>query len=68
MITDKSLWSQYCLGEKHKVQIQEEITGLAKGLNQEPVLRSDVSGKPLKTEGNKNCILPSHNESNANVL
>lgn len=58
VIPDKSLWSQCCLGEKHKAQIQEEIfSGFTKGLNQEPVLKSDVFGKPLKTEGNDNCTI-----------
>lgn len=39
--------------DSDKAQIQEEMRIFAKGLNQEPGLENDVSGKPLKNEGNE---------------
>ena len=42
---------------KAQIQIQEEIRIFSKGLFENLVLKNDVSGKPLKNEGNETCVI-----------
>ena len=58
MTTVELLWSQRCLGEirtKHKFKKKSE--SLLKDLTKNLVLKNDVSGKPLKNEGNGTCTV-----------
>lgn len=59
-MTDKSLWSQCCLGEiptKPRYRFKRKSESLLKDLPKNLVLKNDVSGKPLKDEGNETCTI-----------
>lgn len=55
-MTDKVLWSQCCLGEihaKHRYKFKKKSESFLKDLTKNLILKNDVSGKPLKNEGNE---------------
>lgn len=57
-MTDKSLRSQCRLeGIRTKHRFQKKSESLLKDLTTNPVLRSNVSGKPLKPENNETCTV-----------
>lgn len=59
-MTDKLLWSQCCLGEiraKHRYRSKKKSESFLKDLTKNLVLQNDVSGKPLKNEGNETCTI-----------
>lgn len=59
-MTDKLLWSQCYLGEvraKRRYRFKKKSESFLKDLTKNLVLKNDVSGKPLKNEGNETWII-----------